>query len=479
MTTIETDVPSGLGPYRLRQQIGEGASSRVFEAEDLRDGASVAIKLYHAYQRSTGFVREAGVGLDVRHPNLMQVKDVGYLDEGCHYVAYPLARGGSLRQRLDGAPLPASFVRHVVVQIARALGALHRQAIVHRDLKPDNVLLDDDGPFPQLKLGDLGSCFVVRRESAQGDTGSPAYMAPEQIDGSCDTRADIYALGVMTYEMLAGERPFTGSIRSIAEGHLEGRADMSRFSPAVTGVLERAMAKRPEDRQASAYAFARDLDLALSTADAPWVEQIDIAVARGAYHGDRCVDWEIWRDGPSLQTRGKGAPGPLPLVEGRVAAELCASHPAVIALRDSRQLQLGAGWSQQCVPLPLYGLPPLVAIQRYAGRVATVSGGRKLQVQVLGHDGVVVESLPLPFPLCLLASVPGPGREVLLGVDIQRERMIIWDDAHPHGDMVMLPDRILAVTIVGATVTLRFAGNREQRLDCLVPRPTLSRGGSR
>lgn len=460
--------PGHLGPYRLLRQVGEGSFSRVFEAEDQRDGSLAALKVFlHNVDRS-GFVREAGVGLDIRHPNLLHVKDVGYLESGRKYVAYPLARGGSLRQRLDG-PLKPTFVRHIILQVARALSLLHRHAIVHRDLKPDNMLLEDDSPFPQLRLGDLGSSERVRNESAQGNQGSPAYMAPEQIQGECDTRADLYALGVVAYELLCGERPFAGTIRTIIAGHLSGSPDLSGLPPAVAAVLGRAMAKEPSLRHPSAYAFARDLDLALGGQDPPWVEQLDLSVATGACRGDRCAGWELWRNGPVLHARGEGAPRALPRVDGRISAELCASHPTAMALRDSSSLLLGLGWSLVSVAAPLYGLPPIVAIERFSGHVATVLGGRKLKLCRFAHDGTIVSSIPLPFPFCSLHCVPGDKEEMLIGIDIQRERLFICSSSAPTGEVFLLPDRVLMISILGSLVTLRFQGGQELTFDMLNP----------
>jgi hypothetical protein len=454
-----------LGSYRLLAQLGEGSFSRVFEAEDVRDGSFVALKVFHPGQQQSGFVREAGVGLGERHPNLLHARDVGYLEGGQRYVAYPLARGGTLRDRLGGEALPQPFVRHVAVQIARALEVLHQQGVVHRDLKPDNVLLADDGLFPRVVLGDLGSSWVVRRASALGDVGSPAYMAPEQIEGECDTRADLYSFGVLLYEMLTGERPFDGSINSILDGHLRKDPGVDHLPAEIGGVLRRAMAKDPAERP-SAYSLIRLLDEALSQGDSPRTEQIDLSVAGGVFHGDPSANWEAWRDGPVLRTRGPGAPGPFSLSEGRVSAELCASHPAVVALRDSRHLHLGPGWPGLSLPLPLYGLPPLLSLQRFSGHIVSVAGGRRLQALRLNHEGAVLASLSLPFPLCLLTTVPGARGEVILGVDIQRERMLLWDGVSPQGSVLMLPDRVLSVTTLGSTVSLHFYRSPERSFLC-------------
>ncbi|MBX3272445.1 MAG: serine/threonine protein kinase [Sandaracinaceae bacterium] len=216
------------GRYRIDGLLGEGGMGAVFEAEHLKLVKKVAVKVIHPELAGEGevaerFVREAMASAQLEHPHVATATDYGTLPEGGGYLVMQFVRGESLRDLIDreGA---TDWVRacEVAAQVADALSAAHKKGIVHRDLKPDNVMLEprDDGTS-LVKVLDFGVARVAS-DAAAGRTGpaltrvgtvigTPGYMAPEQALGeSVDFRADLYALGLVLYEMVAGEPVFDG-----------------------------------------------------------------------------------------------------------------------------------------------------------------------------------------------------------------------------------------------------------------------------
>jgi hypothetical protein len=453
---LDADLPEAVGPYRLLRAIGRGSYSRVFAAVDVRTGAERALKIFVAPTAGDGFVREAAVGLTLRHPNLLAAHDMGYLDPSRRYVAYDLAAGGNLRERLRMAPLLGSdtrFVRHVLVQVARALDVLHREAIVHRDVKPENVLLADRTELPRVVLADLGAAARVRAGDAEGDLGSPAYMAPEQIRGACDVRADVYALGVVAYELLAGQRPFLGSPREVMDAHLEREPDASLLPAAARGAVLRALAKRPEDRWPSAYEMVRALDAALASEPSEREPPDADELAR-----DDASGW-VLRAAPAGRGRvlGIGAPQDLVPLRAGARAAIDASSVCRLAVRDDLGLSLGTDAGGVRVVAPLYGLPPLVAIRRFQGDVVTVEGPAARLLRVRDESGNALRKVTLPVPLASIAVDASPTGEHVVGLDLQR-RAVLWIDVQSErvAGAVALPRPARAIRTRGGHVEAEF-----------------------
>jgi len=255
------------GRYQLRRAVAEGGSGKVYEALDEAEGRPVAVKVLHravardeiAVER---FKRELEVGRQLRHEHIVGVHDFLALDDGGYALVLEYLEGEALRgvlRREGRVPLPR-LVR-LLSQAALALDEAHRRKLVHRDLKPDNLFLCGTREGDVLKVLDFGS--VKDRSSPDkqltmvGTTiGSPHYMAPEQAQGldTLDGRADVFALGVIVYECLAGEVPFTGptgpsilfAILSKEPTPLRERAPELPVS--IDAVLERALAKDPARR---------------------------------------------------------------------------------------------------------------------------------------------------------------------------------------------------------------------------------------
>jgi TolB-like protein/tetratricopeptide (TPR) repeat protein len=270
-----------LGPYRIIALIGSGGMGDVYRALDPRLGRDVAIKVLRGEVDRVAldrFEREARAVASLAHPNTLAVFDVGE-ENGVPYLVSELLTGGTLRQRLRG-PLHAAETLSIVRQISDALIAAHDKAIVHRDLKPENVFVLPNGT---VKLLDFGLVREIKPASADAETrlvtatgtlvGTVAYMAPEQARGlDCDGRTDLFALGVIFYEMLAGRRPFTGAtLVDVLAAVLTAEPD--RFPPGVVpppleAIVFRTLAKDPADRFASVREFLFALDTFTSGGDA-------------------------------------------------------------------------------------------------------------------------------------------------------------------------------------------------------------------
>src|SRR5258706_12915791 len=209
-----------VGAYELTASLGEGGMGEVYRARAARLGREVAVKVLAERFRSDEslrerFEREARAIAALSHPNILAIHDVGF-DGARAYSVTELLEGETLRQRLSGAPMPARKALETAGQIADGLTAAHEHGIVHRDLKPENVFLTEDGRVKILDFGlarvlpdaseEAGSSVLTASQTKPGTVmGSAAYMSPEQVRGlPVDARSDIFSLGSVLYEMVAG-----------------------------------------------------------------------------------------------------------------------------------------------------------------------------------------------------------------------------------------------------------------------------------
>lgn len=259
------------GRYRLHALLGQGGMAVVWDAEDLLLGRRVAVKaLRPEYAADPDviqrFRREARAAAALSHPNIVAVYDVGE-DAGTHYIVMEFVEGQTLKEFLarHGALDPSQVVQ-LGAQLAAAIDHAHRHGVIHRDVKPHNILLTPD---LQVKVADFGIAVAVGTPTVtQAGTvwGSALYMAPEQVQGRGNSPAtDIYALGVVLYEMATGVPPFQGdSPLSVALQHLEEeptppREINPRVPPALEATILRALAKDPASRPATASELRREL----------------------------------------------------------------------------------------------------------------------------------------------------------------------------------------------------------------------------
>ncbi len=330
------------GRYTVERELGRGGMAVVYLAADLRHDRKVALKLLHdhvgAVFGSDRFLREVRVAAQLTHPGILPLLDSGWLEgegrnAGRWWYAMPYVAGESLRDRLRRErQLPLSEVRRLGREVAEALDFAHRQGVVHRDVKPENILLSDGHAL----LADFGIAKAVDPEGGRlTETGlvlgTAAYMSPEQGMGDkhLDGRTDIYALGCVLYEALAGEAPFTGpTVQAVLARALTERPRpltvVRAPAGAFDGILSRAMAMAPADRYATAGEMARALDeLPLVTPPAPpvagqpqprnpssrtaFVLGIGVLLALGA------LGWWRWGTGRGTPAAGPAAGNSAPL----------------------------------------------------------------------------------------------------------------------------------------------------------------------
>jgi eukaryotic-like serine/threonine-protein kinase len=286
---LEVPLPRLLaGRYRLDRRLGRGGMGTVYEAIDLELGRSVAVKvireeLVGSPAAADRFRLEARAAAGFSHPNVVVVHDFGVARETRAFLVMELLRGASLREvlRRDGRLAPARATG-ILRDLAAAVDAAHARHLVHRDLKPENVFLAGAGVNAQVKLLDFG---VAKFLAGEGETepggrtatgqvvGTVHYMGPEQLRGQAPgVECDVWAIAVMTYEMLAGVLPFEGATAadyqsSVLSGHLTPiRARLPEASPRLDEFFARALSPNPAERPGRAPALVADLEQALATA---------------------------------------------------------------------------------------------------------------------------------------------------------------------------------------------------------------------
>ncbi len=281
------------GRYTIERQLGRGGMATVYLAFDLKHQRQVALKLLHpefaAVVGPERFLREIDIAATLSNPHILPLYDSGQVD-GLLYYVMPYVSGESLQDRLDReTQLPINAALAITRDIAAGLSYAHGQGLVHRDIKPGNILLDGDSAV----LADFGIARAVDVVAGQEVTdsgmviGTPEYMSPEQGQGhgKVDSRSDIYSLGCVLYEMLAGEPPFTGPTAQVIIARHQHEAPRSltitrsTVPASVEFAIESALAKVPADRPETAERF---------------VELLEAPVPPGKEHRDRTASrWRL------------------------------------------------------------------------------------------------------------------------------------------------------------------------------------------
>jgi eukaryotic-like serine/threonine-protein kinase len=270
--------------YRILEQLGQGGQATAYKAEDIRLRRLVVIKTLLPELAATEtarrrFEREARLASALDHPNICAIYDIGET-EGLCYIVMPFIAGRTLKQVIGGQPLQLAAALSIAAQIADALTVAHTRGIVHRDIKPSNIIVNDQG---QVKVLDFGLAKMIANDELSNDSlsdksmteigvpyGTMGYGSPEQATGDrVDHRTDVFSLGVLLYEMLTGQQPFTGRNRieifhaviNVAPRPL--REFNLHLPPLVQtrlqGLLDRALAKPPEDRFATMAELRNEL----------------------------------------------------------------------------------------------------------------------------------------------------------------------------------------------------------------------------
>ncbi|MEO6598952.1 MAG: protein kinase [Polyangiaceae bacterium] len=272
------------GRYRVLRLLGEGGMGQVYLAEHVAIEKRVALKVLRAQYAARGeivtrFQQEAISASRIKHPNVLDVFDFGQLDNGCFFLAMEFLEGNDLADEITRRKvLDAATGIRVSMQICRALAAAHVNGVVHRDMKPENVFLQRTADGEEIvKIVDFGIAQLRSKDEAVVETkrrltrtgmifGTPEYMAPEQASGKhADLRADIYAVGVIMYEMFTGAVPFTGeTFLGVLAKHLNETAPLMNvvypeltISPSLQSVIMRALEKDPAVRYQTMLEFSQ------------------------------------------------------------------------------------------------------------------------------------------------------------------------------------------------------------------------------
>ncbi len=446
-----------LGPYEINGLIGKGGMGEVYRARDTRLDRTVAIKVLPAEfsaqeERLRRFEQEAQALGALSHPNLLAIHDVGS-QNGTHFLVSELLEGESLRQRLEEGALPVRKAMDLGVQIAKGLAAAHEKGIVHRDIKPDNIFLTRDGRAKILDFGlakqagtnGSGENATITAVATQPGVvlGTAGYMSPEQVRGKpADARSDIFSLGAVLYEMVAGLRAFHGE-SSVETMNAILKEDPPAISgnvpPAIERVIRRCLEKAPEER----FQSARDLSFALEALSAPtstsareaaiparenrrWIPVLAIAAAAMALGAGGFAGFKL---------RAPIEPTFRQLIFGRGFIETARFTP------DGQNVVYGASWN-----------------------------GKPFEIFTTGLDGLESRSLGLPP-----ANILGIGSNGEMAVSLGMHHTMIWMTSGTlaevsltggaprpvlenvcDGDMSPDGKRMAIVRCSGATETLEF-----------------------
>jgi len=274
-----------LGKYEIVELLGRGGMATVYKAYQQEVDRFVAIKVLppHPGQDAAFIDRfrlEARTIARLQHPHILPLYDYGDQDD-ILFLVMAFVSGGSLGERIARGPMPLAEVEIVLRQVASALDYAHRQGVIHRDVKPGNILLDGEG---HALLADFGLVRIAEADTnltaSGGILGTPAYMSPEQGQGMAVAPSiDVYALGVVVYEMISGKQPYTAEtamqivIKHITDPIPDIRAAVDGLPASLQDVIERALWKDPEQRYPTATEFARDFTRAIHSDDSyPRVE---------------------------------------------------------------------------------------------------------------------------------------------------------------------------------------------------------------
>jgi hypothetical protein len=315
-----------IGRYEVKSEIARGGMATVFHAYDPRFERDVAIKVLpmaflHDPQFRVRFEREAKMIALLEHPAIVPVYDFGE-ESGQPYIVMRYMSGGSLTERLKEGSLTLAETAQLITRMAPAMDAAHARNIIHRDLKPGNILFDQYG---NAYLSDFGIARIIVEGSAtltgEAILGTPAYMSPEQIQGekNIDGRSDIYALGVLIYQMLCGQAPYVSDTpaRVMMMHVLEPVPDIQKvradLPPGVEAVVAKAMAKDPKDRYSTAGELAADLE-AIIHGSPLTIPQVGSAATMVHDRSNRS-DFQM----TTMMTPGKTVLGALPAAPGQAA----------------------------------------------------------------------------------------------------------------------------------------------------------------
>lgn len=257
--------------YRILGLVGQGQFGQVFCAIHRKTGKLFALKNLEQERFPTHqFLRELRFLLSLQHPNIVTCHAIEHTQTG-RYLVMDYCEGGTLRNLMvEDMALPLNQSLHIVADVLSGLANAHQQGIVHCDIKPENILLSAETKGWRAKISDFGIARLNQEVYSQttGNTGSPAYMAPERFYSQYSAASDIYAVGILLFELLVGHRPFTGTPKALMDAHLNHSAECPKSIPlSLQKVIQVALQKLPSRRFQSASAMLHSLRAAISEPD--------------------------------------------------------------------------------------------------------------------------------------------------------------------------------------------------------------------
>jgi beta-lactam-binding protein with PASTA domain len=484
------------GRYHVVDRISAGGMGEVFRARDAVLEREVAIKVLHRQLAGdTGFVerfrREARAAANLSHPNIVAVHDWGAVD-GVYYMVMEYVRGRSARDVLNAeGVLAPSQVADVLTQTLSALEHAHRQGIVHRDIKPENIMVTREGAVKVADFG-LARAYADAQITEAGTvTGTVQYLAPEQLQGEpADPRTDLYALGIVAFELLTGRLPFTGETpMAIAYKHINERVPPpSSWNPAVPRTLDGWVAsmteKQRELRPESAGEARRDLqDESGSLPAAPNVGTLvpEVTVLRSAQVPDAATTVTIARArgaGHKRRRRGRWVLG-IVLALLAIGSAAWGAWTYLIPHQVDVPVVIGLAVEDAQDLLEERGLVVRIGDGRYSrqvdeGVVLQVRPAEGVAVET-GSRVVLVPSLgppPVPVPDLIGKTVPR-ARELLRGADLRLGKVTrVYDETFAEGEVIEQGVAASAETPFGSEIEIVVSkGPEPVRVPQVIGRP--------
>jgi eukaryotic-like serine/threonine-protein kinase len=443
--------------YVIEDKLGEGGMGTVFLARDSKLGRRVAIKVLSPPLAQEGrgrLLREARSASRLNHPNIVTIHEIGHA-EGIDFIVMECVEGRTLAREIPEGGLPIARVMGLAVQIADALAAAHRAHVVHRDLKPGNVIVTPGGQIKVLDFGlaktltppEMSSVAPTREmETAALSTpgqvmGTVGYMSPEQIQGRLtDARSDIFAMGVLLFEMLTGERPFVGDshwavMAATVEGHARPLRDLRpEIPPDLARIVTRCLAVRPEERYASGAELADELSRFVPS---PPPSKSRSRLSRPIILGTIALGvlfllFLTWSARREARMRWATENAPVEIDSLRASGDIVGAYrmgerALAIAPRDARVKQ---AWADLTITPPISSDPPgaEVAFRNYTGPLSDwVSLG----------PTPLSATVPIAFLRWRLTKVGYDTLEVGQGPNALEFRLVSGDSSRPG--MVLVP----------------------------------------
>jgi serine/threonine-protein kinase len=421
---MKDSTPQTLGKYKIVEEIGRGGFAAVYKAIDTTLNRTVALKIMTAPPPGDPtflerFWREARTAANLKHPNIVSIYEVAEID-GRYCLAMEFLPGHTLAQILqeEGA-LPPRRVAEITQQLASALDYAHARGFVHRDMKPSNVIIDDQWHVTLTDFGTVKPAEGAKLTAPWMSIGTPEYMSPEQIGGlAIKPASDIYSLGIVCYEMLSGQVPFSGATPHVLHAHVYNQPLpltelVAQIPEVVAEVIHHALAKKPEMRFASAGEMARALTAAVEAAGEPLLE------AAAAKQDKRTIS--LSEEQPPRPIRTAGFPQRVVDIEAREEA----IRRAIAAERERK------------TPAVIERPTPLPGVRKGFPRRVVAIGGILLVIGLLSVGGIVYRSKVVP-----VKPIPAPP-SILPTQEPIAEATTVWDKdssvmVHvPAGDFFM------------------------------------------